>query len=158
VNFLAGAALSAVLVLAARFLPPGLDTTGYLLLIAAGLATGSAWRWPRLATAVVTVVLASFELRNYPADPVWACGWLTLLALSASPRSDRRTAILGAAGMILTLSVCALLLPYAHVAALLPLIFLGWSVAAVAAGLACATCLAAARRSPGEGSSRSACA
>ena len=136
-NILIGVVLSAVLVLVVRHLsPPGPDLAGYLLLVAAGMATGLSWRWPRVATAVVTLVLTVFLVRQYPNGPVWACGWLTLFALSGSPRSDRRTAVLGAVGMIGTLSVTALVVENGHFAALLPLIFTGWSAAAVAGGLA----------------------
>jgi signal transduction histidine kinase len=137
VNVLFGAVLSAVLVLVGRLLsPPGLDLAGYLLLVAAGMATGLSWRRPRLATAVVTLVLATFLIRHYPNGPVWAGGWLTLFALSASPRSNRRTAVLGAIGMIGTLGVTAVVAGEGHFAALLPLIFTGWSAAAVGGGTA----------------------
>jgi signal transduction histidine kinase len=117
-------------------LPFGLDAVGCLLLVAAVLATGFSWRRPRTATVIVTAVLATYLVRDYPNGPIWAGGWLTLFSLSASPRSDRRTAFLGAAGMIGTLSVSAFLVGYGHVTALLPLIFVGWSTAAVVGGLA----------------------
>jgi hypothetical protein len=46
----------------------------------------------------VTVALACYLARHYPSGPVWATGWVVLLALSWL--TDRRTVVRGAAAYI----------------------------------------------------------
>ncbi|HEY3954924.1 MAG TPA: histidine kinase [Streptosporangiaceae bacterium] len=130
----------AVLLGAAPLVPaqlPGrpLDVLGYLMLVAAGLSMGMCRRWPAAATGVATVVLAVFVARRYPADPVWLTGWIALAALGW--RATRRTALVLAAVMLAVLSFAALVV--GHHGLLLPLIFAGWSAAAVFAGQAVAS-------------------
>ena len=132
VNFVAAAAAAAALVVLSRHVSAGLDPAAYALLVVAGVATGLSRRWPRAAVGVVTVVLAVFIVRHYPNGPVWACGWISLFVLG--DRTGRRTAIIGAVAMLATLSVAAVSLGYGRVSILLPLVFLGWSAAAVALG------------------------
>jgi signal transduction histidine kinase len=107
-----------------------LDVTGYVLLVVAGASMAGCRRWPRTVTAVATLVLCLFVGRNYPNGPVWAVGWVALGALSW--RAGRRTAVLGAVGMLVALSVAAVLVGSGGL--LLPLVFLGWSAAAVLLG------------------------
>ncbi|MFL6110127.1 MAG: sensor histidine kinase [Catenulispora sp.] len=115
--------------------PPGprgraTDVLGYVLLIAAGGAMGLIRRRPRTAVAITTVALCVEVVRNYPNGPMWATGWIALAALSR--QTSRRTALAGAAGMLAALSVCAL--ASGSDGLLLPLIFIGWSAAAILSG------------------------
>jgi signal transduction histidine kinase len=100
------------------------------VLVAAGTAMALLRRRPRTAVAVVTAVLCAELIRAYPNGPVWATGWVALAALSW--RTSRRTALLGAAGMLLALSGCAVLADSTGL--FLPLIFAGWSAAAILSG------------------------
>jgi signal transduction histidine kinase len=76
---------------------------------------------------VVTVVLTVFIVRRYPDGPVWATAWIALAALSW--RTSRRVALVGAAVMLVVLSVVAVLAGSGSL--LLPVIFVGWAAAAV---------------------------
>jgi signal transduction histidine kinase len=107
-----------------------LDAVGFAALVAAGGALGLCRRWPRAAVAVVTVALAVFVARPYPNGPVWATGWIALAALSW--QTGRRTALVLAGGMLAVLSVAAV--AFGSAGLLLPLIFVGWSAAAVFLG------------------------
>lgn len=107
-----------------------LDGLGYVLLAVAGLSVAGCRRWPRAVTGVTTAVLCLFVVRNYPNGPVWATGWLALGALSW--RTSRRTALLGAVAMLAALTVAAVIAGSSGW--LLPLVFLGWSAAAVLLG------------------------
>jgi len=107
-----------------------LDALGYALVVAAGASMGMCRRWPRAAMGVVSVALAIFAARHYPNGPVWATGWIALAALSW--RTSRRTALAGAAAMLALLSVAAVVVGRAG--PLLPLVFVGWSAAAVFLG------------------------
>jgi signal transduction histidine kinase len=103
------------------------DALGYTLLVLAGVSMGLCRRWPMPAAGVVTVVLTVFIVRHYPDGPVWATGWIALAALSW--RTSRRVALVGAAVMLLVLSVAAVLTGSGSL--LLPVIFVGWAAAAV---------------------------
>ena len=104
-----------------------LDALGYALLAAAGLSMGLCRRWPQVAASVVTVVLCVFVVRGYPNNPVWATAWIVLAALSW--RTSRRVALVGAAAMIVALSLTAVLAGGGGL--LLSVVFTGWAGAAV---------------------------
>ncbi len=126
--------LSALFVLAGMHIPVSdagraLDPFGYALLVLAGVSMAFARRCPRLVVAVVTTVLACYYARHYPNGPVLATGWISLLALGW--RTDRRTALIGAATMCVVLSVVVTIV---HGASIMPAVFVGWSAAAVFLG------------------------
>jgi len=87
-------------------------------------------RWPRLATVAVTAVLCVFIARHYPNGPVWLTGWVVLAVLSW--RTDRRTAVAGALGMLAALSVTAV--AAGGFGPVIAVVYLGWSAAAVFGG------------------------
>jgi signal transduction histidine kinase len=125
---------AAVLVLVSAHIPArsqhAWDPPGYLLIVLAGVMVGICSRRPRLAVAVTTTALCVFVARDYPDGPVWLAGPVTLAVLSA--RTDRRTAVSGAAVMFAALTVTAL--STGRFGVLFPLIYLGWSAAAVFGG------------------------
>lgn len=127
------AALTAVaLVVVSGHIPAGqgarrLDLVGFGLLVAAGVSMGVCRRWPRAATVVVTVVLCVFTVRAYPNGPVWVTGWVALAVLAW--RTNRRTAVLGAAGMLVALSTAAVVAGYGG--GVVEVVFVGWSAAAI---------------------------
>jgi len=132
---LAAAVMTLLLLVISAHVPaePGgrrLDALAYVLLVLAGVSMAVSRRWPRTVTAVTTAVLCLFVLRNYPNGPVWVVGWISLGTLSW--RASRRTAVLGAVGMMAALSVTAAAAGSSGL--LLPLEFLGWSAAAVLLG------------------------
>src|SRR5450432_361141 len=100
------------------------DLFGYLLLVLAGISVAVCRRFPRLVLAVVVLVLACYLGRSYPNGPIYLAGMTSLLALSL--RADRRTALLGAVTLVVTLTVVAGTLRDSGVS-VLPLIFVGWS-------------------------------
>jgi signal transduction histidine kinase len=77
--------------------------------------------------ATTTLVLTFIIARNYPNGPVWLTGLVSLFALSW--RASRRTALLSAAAVWLTLEVANAISGDAPL--LLPLLYVGWSVAVV---------------------------
>jgi signal transduction histidine kinase len=83
------------------------------------------------AVVLATVVLAALLVRHDPPGPLWACGPVALLVLRL--RTGRRTTIVLAVAMLVVLTVTAIAAG-GQVATLLPLVFLGWSVAAVTLG------------------------
>jgi signal transduction histidine kinase len=107
-----------------------LDAFGYALLAAAGVSMAFVRRRPHLVVAVITVVLACYYARDYPNGPVLATGWISLLALSW--RTDRRTALVGAAVMCAVLSVVVAVADDGP--PIMPAVFVGWSAAAVFLG------------------------
>ena len=107
-----------------------LDALGYALLVAAGLAMGLCRHWPLAAACVVTVVLVVFVARPYPDGPVWLTGWIAVAALSW--RTSRRVAIIGAAAMIVVLTVAEVVAGRGGL--LVPAVYTGWMVAAVFGG------------------------
>ncbi|NUR31063.1 MAG: sensor histidine kinase [Catenulispora sp.] len=131
----AGVVTTGLLVTISAHLAPGphgraADAGAYVLLIAAGGAMGMVRRRPRGAVVIVTAALCAELVRDYPNGPVWATGWVALAALSW--RTSRRTAVLGAVGMLAALSLCALVTGSDGL--FLPLIFVGWSAAAILSG------------------------
>jgi signal transduction histidine kinase len=132
-----GVVSAAVFVLVTgRIEPPAhgryLDAIGYVLLLVAGASVALCRHRPRTAVAVVMVALACYLARHYPNGPVWATGWIVLLALSWL--TDRRTAVRGSAAMFAVLAVVAVVTGDGYASALLPLVFVGWSAAAVFLG------------------------
>jgi signal transduction histidine kinase len=109
-----------------------LDALGYALLISAGVSVAFWRRLPHVVVVVATAVLALIIGRHYPNGPVWVTGWIALLALSR--RTNRRTALIGAGLMFAVLSAVALSVDGLQTPLLFPLIFLGWSAAAVLLG------------------------
>jgi signal transduction histidine kinase len=129
------AAAVVVLVVVSAHVPvePGaraLDALGYTLLAVAGVPVGLCRRLPRTTLAVVSAVQAVFVLRHYPNGPVWLIGLITLSVLGW--KTNRRTAIVGAVGLIALLSAAAAVVGRSGV--LEPAIYLGWSAAAVLLG------------------------
>lgn len=132
-----GAALAAAFVAISSHIPPErdqihLDALGYAVLVCAGASVALWRRWPQVVVGVATATLAIILGRHYPNGPVWLTGWVALLALSW--RQSRRAAVIGAALMFVVLSVVALAVEGRHAPLLWPLIFLGWSAAAVLLG------------------------
>jgi signal transduction histidine kinase len=109
-----------------------LDALGYALLVGAGASVALWRRWPQVVVGVATVVLGFVIGRQYPNGPVWITGWVALLALSW--RTNRRTALIGAGVMFAVLSIVAVSVDGLRTPTLLPVIFLGWSAAAVLLG------------------------
>lgn len=107
-----------------------LDWLGFTLLVVAGLSMGGCRRWPRAAALTVTVVLCVFITRDYPDGPVWLTGLVALGVLSW--RTNRRTAVLGALGMLAALTATAV--TTGHLGIVVSTIFLGWSAAAIFLG------------------------
>jgi signal transduction histidine kinase len=137
VDAAAGIVLATMFVAVSAHIPPAsdqrhLDAFGYVLLVSAGASVALWRRWPHVVVGVATVVLGFIIGRHYPNGPVWITGWAALLALSW--RTNRRTALIGAGLMFIVLSVVALAVDGLHAGTLLPLIFLGWSAAAVLLG------------------------
>ena len=126
---------AALLAVVSAHVPAGpgdraVDVPGYLLLVLAGLSMGACRRWPRLATVAVAAVLCVFIARDYSNGPVWLTGWVALAVLSW--RTDRRTAVAGALGMFAALSATAA--AAGRFGLVIPVVYLGWSAAAVFLG------------------------
>ncbi len=129
------ALVTAFLVLATSQIQPGehdraLDALGYALLVIAGASLALCRRRPGVVVAVVTFVLGAYVLRRYAGGPVFVTGWIALFSLSW--RTNRRSALIGAAGLCAVLSAVSALVE--GNAPLLHLVFLGWSGAAVFLG------------------------
>lgn len=107
-----------------------LDALGYTLLVLAGLAMGVCRRWPRGTALFVTAVLCVVVARDYPNGPVWLTGLVALGVLSW--RTDRRTAIAGAIVLLVALTVTAT--SVGGMSAVVSLIYVGWTAAAVFLG------------------------
>ena len=116
-----------------HFVPqPGeraLDALGYGLLALAGGALVLCRRRPVVATALVTVALAGYLVREYPGGPIFVTAWIALFALSW--RTTRRTALIGAIVVCAVLGVAALV---GSGEPILSVLFVGWSAAAVFLG------------------------
>ena len=137
VEVAAGAVLAAMFVAVSAHIPPAsdqrhLDALGYALLVSAGASVALWRRWPQVVVGVATAVLGFVIGRHYPNGTVWITGWVALLALSW--RTNRRTALIGAGVMFAVLSIVAVSVDGPHTSTLLPVIFLGWSAAAVLLG------------------------
>jgi signal transduction histidine kinase len=126
------AVASALLVLASAHVPVssdqrGLDVLGYVLLGAAGASMGALRRLPAVSVATTTLVLIGIIARDYPNGPVWLTGLVSLFALSW--RTSRRTALYAGAAVWVALEIANVVADKAPL--LLPLLYVGWSVAAV---------------------------
>jgi signal transduction histidine kinase len=135
VDVVVAAGVTAFLVAVTSHIPRGaseraLDPAGYALLVAAGASVGIVRRWPRTTLGVVTAVLAAYVVRGYVGGPVFATAWIALYVLRRA--TDRRTALTGAALLGVTLLVAGL--AGGHGLSPLPLVFAGWSAAAVFLG------------------------
>jgi signal transduction histidine kinase len=105
----------------------GLDALGFVALGAAGASMGALRRAPGVSLTVATLVLTFFIVRDYPNGPVWLTGLVSLFALSW--RASRRTALLSAAAVWVILEIANGIAGDAPL--LLPLLYVGWSVAVV---------------------------
>lgn len=108
----------------------GIDGIALALLAVAGISMGVCRRWPRATTAAVTLALCGFIARDYPNSPIWVTGWSMLVVLAW--RTDRRTAIVGATGMMAALSVTAA--AFAGGGLLESALYIGWGGAAIFLG------------------------
>jgi len=108
----------------------GADAVQYVLLVLAGAAIALIRRRPRTAAAIATAVLCAEVARRYPDGPVWAVGWISLAGVSW--RTSRRAALAWAGIMLAALTLAAVV--FGSSGLVLPLIFLGWSAAAILAG------------------------
>jgi signal transduction histidine kinase len=134
-DVLIGAMAVAFLLLASSHISPSgddrrLDVWGYALIATAGASLALCRRWPPGSVGIVTAVLGTFLLRHYVGGPVFVTGWISLFFLSW--RSTRRAAVTGAVVLCSVLIVGGVV-GGAH-AALLHLVFVGWSAAAVFLG------------------------
>ena len=132
----AAAAVTVALMVASSHIPVGdgergLDTAGYLLLVAAGGAMALCRRLPAVAVGVVTVALALHVLRDYAGGPVFLTGWFALVSLSW--RRSRAAGIAGASALVVAL-VAASIADDEGVAPAALLVFVGWSAVAVLIG------------------------
>lgn len=106
------------------------DAFGLLTLAVAGAAMGITRGWPRTALVLVAAALAGYVARHYPNGPMYIVGWVALLSLSR--RTDRRTALAGAA--VLSAAVVTAGMLIRTTTPWLPFIVVGWSAAAVFLG------------------------
>lgn len=109
------------------------DAIGYLLLVFAGVSVAFCRRYPRAVLIVVVIVLGCYLGRRYPDGPIYLAGMLALFSLSW--HTSRRTALTGAAVLVVSLTVVAATMRDAGLT-VLPLIFAGWAAAAVLLGQA----------------------
>jgi signal transduction histidine kinase len=106
------------------------DAVQYVLLVAAGGCMALIRHRPRTAAALATLILCAEVARRYPDGPVWAAGWISLAGVSW--QTSRRTALIWAAVMLAALTIVAVV--FGSSGLVLPLIFLGWSAAAILCG------------------------
>ncbi|MEY9928335.1 signal transduction histidine kinase [Catenulispora sp. GP43] len=134
-DVLVGVITAAVLVVVSAHISPGsdgrsADAVQYVLLVSAGVAMASIRRCPHLAAGIATLVLCVEVARRYPDGPIWAVGWISLAGVSW--RTSRRTALGWAGVMLAALTLAAVVVGSSGL--VLPLIFLGWSAAAILCG------------------------
>lgn len=132
---LLGAVTATVLITISSHISPGpdhraADTVQYVLLVAGGICMGLIRHRPRTAAALATFILCAEVARQYPDGPVWAVGWISLAAVSR--QTNRRTALAWAGLMLAALTLVAAV--FGSSGLVLPLIFLGWSAAAILSG------------------------
>ncbi|HWC22875.1 MAG TPA: histidine kinase [Flexivirga sp.] len=128
-------AVTAVMIVLSGHIPVGAHSRGVdglalVLLAIAGISMGVCRRWPRAATVAVTLALCGFIARDYPNSPIWITGWVVLVVLAW--RTGRRTAIIGAAGMMAALSVTAA--AFSSGGLLESALYIGWGGAAIFLG------------------------
>ena len=107
-----------------------LDALGYLTLVLGGFSVALCRRFPRTSLILVVAALGCYVGRGYPDGPVYLAGIFVLFSLGWY--TPRRTALSGAALMLVTLTAAALIARL-HLT-VLPLVFAGWAVAAVLLG------------------------
>ncbi|MEY9890139.1 signal transduction histidine kinase [Catenulispora sp. MAP5-51] len=134
-DVLVGAIATAVLVVISAHISAGpddrsADAVQYVLLVAAGVSMASIRRRPHLAAGIATLVLCVEIARRYPDGPIWTVGWISLAGVSW--RTSRRTALGWAGAMLAALTLAAVVVGSSGL--VLPLIFLGWSAAAILCG------------------------
>ncbi|MBS2551641.1 hypothetical protein KGQ19_32710 [Catenulispora sp. NL8] len=132
---LIGAVVATVLITISAHLPAGpgyraADAVQYAVLVAAGAGMALIRRRPRTAAAIATFVLCAEIARRYPDGPVWAVGWVSLAGVSW--QTSRRTALAWAGIMLAALTLAAMV--FGSSGLILPLIFIGWSAAAILSG------------------------
>jgi signal transduction histidine kinase len=106
------------------------DALQYVLLVTAGGAIALIRRRPHAAAGLATLVLCAEIARRYPDGPVWAVGWISLAGVSW--QTSRRAALAWAAVLLAALTLTAMVFGSSGLA--LPLIFIGWSAAAILSG------------------------
>jgi signal transduction histidine kinase len=106
------------------------DAVQYVLLVLAAGAIALIRRRPQTAAAIATAVLCAEVARRYPDGPVWAVGWISLAGVSW--QTSRRTALAWAGIMLAALTLAAVV--FGSSGLVLPLIFVGWSAAAILSG------------------------
>ena len=106
------------------------DAVQYVLLVLAGGAIALIRRRPQTAAAIATAVLCAEVARRYPDGPVWAVGWISLAGVSW--QTSRRAALAWAGIMLAALTLAAVV--FGSSGLVLPLIFIGWSAAAILTG------------------------
>lgn len=106
------------------------DAVQYILLVAGG-GCMALIRWrPQTAAALATFILCGEVARQYPDGPIWAVGWISLAGVSW--QTSRRAALGWAGAMLTALTLAAVV--FGSSGLVLPLIFLGWSAAAILTG------------------------
>lgn len=131
----AAAVAATVLITISSHISPGpgsraADTVQDVLLVAGGVGLGLIRHRPRTAAALATLILCAEVARRYPDGPIWAVGWISLAGVSW--QTTRRTALAWAGVMLAALTVVAA--GFGSSGLVLPLIFLGWSAAAILSG------------------------
>jgi Signal transduction histidine kinase len=127
--------VTAVMIVLSSHIPVGSHTRGIdwialVLLTIAGSAMGVCRRWPLAATGAVTLALCGFIARDYPNSPIWVIGWVVLVVLAW--RTNRRTAVVGAVGMMTALSITAAVFGRGNL--LESALYIGWGGAAIFLG------------------------
>ncbi|ACU72141.1 putative two-component system sensor kinase [Catenulispora acidiphila DSM 44928] len=132
---LVGVVTATLLVVISAHIPAGsdsraVDAVQYILLVAGG-GCMALIRWrPQTAAALATFILCVEVARQYPDGPIWAVGWISLAGVSW--QTSRRAALGWAGVMLAALTLAAVV--FGSSGLVLPLIFLGWSAAAILAG------------------------
>jgi signal transduction histidine kinase len=106
------------------------DVVQYVLLVIAGGAIALIRRRPHAAAGIATLILCAEIARRYPDGPVWAVGWISLAVVSW--QTSRRAALSWAGVMLAALTLTATV--FGSSGLVLPLIFIGWSAAAILSG------------------------
>jgi signal transduction histidine kinase len=131
----AATAVVAALVLVTTHIPVAagerrLDALGVVLLVAAGGAMGLCRRHPAPAVAITAAALCAYLVRDHPGGPIYLTGWFALASLSW--RRGRAAGLGGA--VVLCGALVAATATEPGGTAVVHLVNVGWSIAAVLAG------------------------
>jgi signal transduction histidine kinase len=105
----------------------GLDALGVVLIAIGGVSIALSPRWPRVAFGINAAAIAAYVALGFPNGPFLATALLTLGVMSRL--TDRRTALVGAAGLCSALALAELVRGGDNW--FLPVMFIGWSAGAV---------------------------